>query len=494
MYPFWSPDSKDIAYFAGGKLMRVSMAGGSPRTICDAPSGEGGAWAQTGDGDGVIVFAPELAGPLKRVLAQGGVPTAATTLAKDEIGHSFPQVLPDGRRFLYLVRGNRPAIYVQTLGGEDRTRVLDSIGRAAFSPPNLLLYLRDNTLLGQRLNLNTLQLVGEPVSIAEGVRSGAANGRNAFSVSANGVLAYRGGGTLTFQVSAYTRDGKREAVLVEAGEYGAITLSPDDSRLILIKGQGTDRDLWMKDLSSGVLSRLTSAPEGDRDAVWSPDGRRIAYVGTEGNKDVYYQSVIGSGRQTPIWNSVAPSLSLRDWTPDGRQLVLRGGGRVALLPAPQENGALRADAKPQVLVDERYTVDQFRVSPDGKWVAYMSTESGQSQVNVATFPAFSDRRQITSATSGASQPLWRADGKELFYLIREQPSSVVAVDVKLDTTITLGPPRLLFRAALNSNPATHMYAATRDGQRFYVREAVGNQASTVESLYVVTNWTSLLGR
>jgi serine/threonine-protein kinase len=195
-FPFWSPDSQHIGFFANGKLMRISIAGGAPLTICDAPNADGGTWSQPDGQDGTIVFAPDLTGPLQRVNAQGGVPKNATTLRAGENSHSFPQFLPGGRRFLFLARGDKPGIAVQTLDSDERTFVLDTIGRAMYSPPGFLLFLRDNTLLAQHFDPETLHLDGEPVSIAEGVRSGGNNGRNAFVVSNNGVLAYRGGGSL----------------------------------------------------------------------------------------------------------------------------------------------------------------------------------------------------------------------------------------------------------------------------------------------------------
>jgi len=406
-FPFWSPDSKDIAYFSGGKLMRVSIAGGAPRTLCDAPTPEGGTWLQPPGQDGEIVFAPSTEGPLQRVLAVGGVPTPVTALAQGEAGHSFPQFLPDGR-FLYLARGSKPGIYVQRLGSQERTLVMASIGRVVFVPPSFLLFLRENTLLAQRLNLDTLRLEGEPVSIAEDVRAGGPNGRNAFSASTTGVIVYRGGVQGSFQISAFSRDGKREAVLVTAGEYGQLCLAPDGSRLVTVTGTGTERDLWIKDLQSGVFSRLTSAPGPERDAAWSPDSRSIVYLGTDDKGDAYFETTIGSGKQTRLPLDAPAGFTIKDWTPDGAQLLIRRAGTVAVIDVPKEGDAPVPRAAPKVLVDERYGIEQTRVSPDGRWIAYTSNESGQPEVNVAAFPSFRDRRQISSGGSGAVQPLWRA--------------------------------------------------------------------------------------
>jgi serine/threonine protein kinase/Tol biopolymer transport system component len=491
-YPFWSPDSQHIAYFASGRLMRISVAGGAPITICEAADGEGGTWFQAQGQDGVILFAPTQTGGLQRVLAQGGVPAPVTKPAEGETAHIFPQFLPDGRRFLYLARGSKQAVYVQSLDSDERTFVVNSLGRAAFAPPGYLLYLRDGTLLAHRWNLDTLRLEGEPVSIAEDVRFGGNNGRNAFAVSANGVLAYRGGGSAgNVQINWYTRDGKSEGVALEAGEYGPVALSPDDRRLVVVRGSGDDRDLWMKELTSGVFSRLTSAPGPEIDANWSPDSRRVAYAGSADGKQGLFETAIGSGRHVLI--AAGGETGVEQWTDDGRSLVIRRGSGVSLLPAPQEGGSQApAGAKAQEIFREPYPTDTFRVSPDGRWVAYMSFESGQPEINVASFPGFTDRRQISTGGGGAVQPLWRADGRELFFVTRDQ--RLVSVDVKPGAALETGPVRTLFQTSLNTAALVHFYAVTRDGKRFLIREPVGQQTGTVEQLYVMTNWTSLLGR
>jgi hypothetical protein len=249
--PFWSPDSKHIGYFADGKLMRIPVAGGAPFRICEASDAEGGTWLQAPGQEETIIFASSNTGPLHRVAAHGGVPTPLTTLAE----------------------GNKPGIYVYSLDTGERTFVLASIGRAVWSPPGLLLYLRDTTLLAHRLNLDTLQLQGEPVVVVEDVRSGGANGRNAFSVSTNSVLAYRAGGTGgQVEIKWHTRDGKPGDVALEAGIYRQIGLSPDDRYLAVVAGFGDERNIWLKDLTTGTRSPLTSVAGADVDFAWSPGG------------------------------------------------------------------------------------------------------------------------------------------------------------------------------------------------------------------------------
>jgi len=490
VYPFWSPDSQHIAYFAKSKLMRVALAGGAPLPIADAPDGEGGAWYQPPGQDGIIVFAASQAGPLQRVLAQGGVPTAVTKLAQGETAHIFPQFLPNGR-FLYAARGAKPSLYVQSLDSSDRQFVMNVVGRTLFSPPGYLLYLRDNALLAHRWNPDSLQLQGEPALIADDVRSGGANGRNAFSVSTNGVLAYRAGGSGRFQTTWYTREGKQDGIVLEPGENGPIELSPDEKRLVVEIGTGDDRDLWLKDLTSGTLSRITSATGPDRSAVWSPDGRRIAFVHTDGITARLVQTVIGSGTLATV-PSDERQVALHQWTSDGKSLLTGGAGSVNLVALPEDGASAAGTGKPKTLFTAAYVTHEFQISPDGKWIAYMSQESGVPHVFVATFPGFTDRRQISTAS--AAQPMWRPDGKELFFVQRDLKFMAVDITTR-GSTLDVGPIRLMFpvTAGIGALQA-RTYAVTRDGRRFLIRDLAGaNQAAAeLEPLYLVMNWTSLV--
>jgi len=488
-YPFWSPDSQHIAYFLENKLMRIPVGGGAPVTICAVNDGEGGTWFQTEGQDGVIVFAPGQNGPLHRVPAQGGVSTPITKLGEGETGHAFPQFLPDGKRFLYYARGKNLGIYVQSLDSQERTFIVKTSYRAVFSPPGFLLYLRDSTLLAHRWNLETLHLEGEPVAIAADVRAGAGT-RNAFSVSSNGVLAYRSGGSDNLQVNAYTRDGKPDGTVLEPGGIGAIALSPDGKFLIVARGTSEDRDLWLKDLSSGVFSRLTSSPGVESSVVWSPDSRRVAYVVNAADNISLFETAVGSGVHEPISGNAN---FLEDWVENGKYLLARRNREVFLLPVekngePQKSNAASAAESSKPLFNEPYSTDLFKVSPDGKWVAYTSLESGRSQIMVADFPSFMRRRQISVA--GGAQPLWRSDNRELFFLSADR--KVMAVELKSDGTLETGPLRMLFQSNATASAQIYSYAATPDGKRFLMREAVVSSNGGIEHLHVMTNWLSFV--
>jgi hypothetical protein len=259
---------------------------------------------------------------------------------------------------------------------------------------------------------------------------------------------------------------------------------------VVVRGDGNDGfDLWLKDLTTGVFSRLTSEAGRERFPTWSPDSRRVAYLNEVTGKRSLFVTLVGSGQHAAIPGS--EQNRLEDWTRDGRQLVTYAGRVLSLLPAPEEGASQAGEGKPQTVFEEPYLVSQIRVSPDGRWVAYTSDESGQPQINVASFPAFTNRRQISSDT--AVQPLWRSDGKELFFL-GLLDRALMAVDVKSGATLETGPPRMLFQTPpLFRTPATYSYAATRDGQRFLLVEPAGS-TKAAEPFYVVTNWTSLVGK
>jgi Tol biopolymer transport system component len=438
----------------------------------------------------VIVFAPDANGPLHRVPAAGGVSAPLTTLDKSqqETAHIFPQFLPDGQRFLYWARGAKTGIYVQSLGSNERTFVLATPGRALFAS-GFLLFLRDNTLLAQHLDLKSLQVEGEPVTVAEDVRTGGANGRNGFSVSENGVLAYRSGNSAgNIQLAWHTRDGRMQGKALASAEISQIELSPDDKQVVVERaptGSGS-ADLWLLDLSTNVFSRLTSGADSERDPLWSPDSRRIMYSVPDGKEPGIREVAIG-GADSPVFADGKANF-LDDWSHDGKSLLYHTtpGATVSVLP-------LSGERKPQVVFQTPFQKDQVRVSPDGRWVAYMSLESAnQPEVYVAAFPSFTDRRQIST---GGLMPRWRSDGKEFFYVSLDR--KMMAAEVKLGSTLQLGAVKPLFQlpAGTQFSPTGYGWAVTADGQKFLVREPVGvADAGAIEPMNIVLNWPAALAR
>ena len=487
--PFWSPDSKNIAFFADGKLKRVAVSGGSPINICDSASTEGGTWLQQagseGQSEGVILFSPGNGAGIFRVPAGGGVPVAVTKPAQGEADHMYPEFLPDGKRFQYFIRGGpKPGIYVQNLGEEDRKFVMTTTSRARVAPPDYLLFMRDNTLLSQHVDWDALKPLGEPIAVTDEVRNGGSNGRNAFSVSSTGVLLYRGGNTVDQQFHWYTRDGKPDGPAIIQGEINAIELSPDNKRAIVERRTNGLLDLWLVEFPGAVMSRLTSDAGTEADVVWSPDSRRIVFYKDTGGGGLY-QMVIGSGKDSLV---AAGLNSVEAWTRDG--LLVRSGNQVLLLPAPEENAAKPITEKPRMLLDVKYQVDTMRVSPDGKWVAYRSRESGTDEIWVAAFPGFTDRRKVSGSVLNAYSPLWSADGKELVFVSNED---LFSVDVKTGATFEAGDPKPALNApgAVLNSTTNHRYALSSDRKRFLVRELPNSSANQIEPLYLILNWPSI---
>jgi hypothetical protein len=368
--------------------------------------------------------------------------------------------------------------------------LLETPGRAAFAS-GFLLFLRDNTLLAQRLDLKSLRLEGEPVSVAEDIRSGGANGRNGFAVSENGVLAYRAGGSGgNVQLSWYTREGKPAGTALPVGDYGQIELSPDDKRVVVERlpggSGGSGGDLWLLALSTGVFSRLTSGPDSERDPIWSPDSQSVIYTVPDGKEPGIRQVVIGAG-DTSVFADGKQNF-LDDWSRDGKLLVYhtQGGNDISVLP-------LSGERKPQVVFRTSFQKDQLRLSPDGRWIAYMSMESGQPEVYLAGFPSFTDRRQVS--TAGGLMPLWRKDGGELYYITLDRRA--MAVEIRSGSTLETGTVKTLFQVPGGTalSATSYAWAVTGNGQKFLIREAAGVLiAGTTEPINIVINWPAAPGR
>ena len=470
--PFWSADSRSIGFFAAGKLKRVAATGGPVVTICDSDSTlfSSGAWNR----DGVILFAGA-PGPVYRVPEAGGVPQTVTKLAAGERDHTLPAFLPDGRRFLYVASGVRPGVYVASLDAPVATGIVVDAAMAIYADPGYLLFTRGQTLLAQRFDLQSLQLRDKPVPLVEDVFW------DRFSASRNGVLAYRPGSTHGLSRFAWIgRDGKRLGVVGEPGRYIQMTLSPSGGKLAIQRSEeGINQDVWLLDLTTNVLSRLTSDPEADVDPVWSPDERRIVFASRRTGVFTLFQKSLMTGKEERLLaDPPGPGVVVDDWSPDGRLVIVRTLGRAVYMFSMEGARLSRLTA------DMPFDTDQSHVSPDGKWIAFHANESGRYEVYVATFPAFTDKRQISGA--GGLQPMWRSDGKELFYL--ELDGRLMALPVKTEPTLEVGPASVLFQTSIR--PAHwSQYAVAPGGQRFLVLEP---ERTGGEPLTFVLDWTARL--
>jgi Tol biopolymer transport system component len=483
-YPFWSPDSQFVAYFAGDKLRKISVAGGSPQTICDAPradyeqNGDGGTW----NADGVIVFALGTGSPLMRSPASGGpaVPVTALDPSAGETKHIAPEFLPGGRRILYFAASRDPArsaIYVQELGSSQRVLVMRSHFAAAWTPPGYLLFPGGTTLFAQRMDLKTLRPAGEAVPVAEDVTSNEANGRSSFAVSPNGVLTYRQGSLVgVSQPVWYDRSGRRLGAVGKPGDYNSVSLSPDEKRAAFVVRSDGRYETWIMDLDNGALRRATNDASSPYLGPWSPDSERLAI--NRANTQGIVELTVASGKTALLSSGGCYAL---DWSPDPNSILCNDGAyhRLSIIP-------LDPNTQLRTIAESSSVRSQFRFSPDGRVVAYKSSESGNNQIFVAAFPSFSERRQVS--VDGGDWPTWRRDGRELFF--RTADGTVMSAEVHTEKQLGTGIPKPLFKCPMT--PTTASYWPSRDGKRFLILES--DQKRPPGEIVVVMNWAADLRR
>ena len=486
--PFWSPDSRYLGFFANGKLKKIEVSGGPAISICDAPTGSDGSWSRTG----VILYDGGTNDPIYKVSASGGTPTPA--VLADTVRHlavGWPCFLPDGHHFVYMLLGEKSLLKIGSIDSKETKELVASESRAEFSLPGFLLFLRGGSLVAQRLDLRALKLTGEPFPVAEPVRA-APNGGGDFSVSRNGVLVYASGSGQSGRLVWIGRDARIQEI---AGTGNIPTLlnpalSPDARRVALrvTDPQVRTRDIWLVDLSRGVTSRFTFDPSNENHPLWSPDGSQLLYFsdGTA-SRGMHVKSATGAGGDQLLLTAT-DDLTPTDWSKDGRYVIYE----VAPLTGHQEVWALpmSGDRKAFPFLQGPYNQSQGQLSPDGKWLAYTSDESGRPEVYVQTFPEHGGKWQIS--TSGGLDPHWRGDGKELYYLSSDQRMMTVSIaagpSFEADVPRPLFPVQVLFPG---TGPRTH-YAVTEDGQRFLVAAPQGSE--TLSGTQVVLNWNADVGK
>jgi Tol biopolymer transport system component len=483
-FPFWSPDSRSLGFFAAGKLKRIEVAGGLPTVICDVGEGRGGAWNE----EGVILFNAVNDGPLLRVSASGGMPVPLTTIdpAEKENSHRFPQFLPGGRQFLFFVRSENSGVYLGSLDRpHEKVRLLNSFTNAVFAADRNqqsghLFWARDGALMAQPFDPQKKLLMGEAVTVAESGGETATSGLAAVSVSNDGTLFYGGAEIGRYQLTWYGRDGQSLGILGQPEPYGGFRISPDGKRLAL----GRSGDVWQMEIARGVTTRVTFSGRAASDTVWSPDSQRIAY--TQGAPpNVFSANANGTGTEERLIET-RDTLIMEDWSPNGQFLLYlmmsndissRAQPDLWVLP-------MAAEHKPAPFLTTPFREGPSQFSPDGKWIAYTSDESGRNEVYVQGFPAGGSKWQVSS--NGGDWVRWRKDGQELFYVAPDRTVMSVVV-IPSSSSLEFGTSSALFAlpATFDIN-VTYPYDVMPDGQRFLALDPATDAEEP--PLTVIVNW------
>jgi Tol biopolymer transport system component len=498
-FPAWSPDSKSIIFAAAGKLKRVEITGGAPLTLCDAPGSpvtSTGTWNR----DGVVLFGG--ASGLRRVSASGGGATQVTKADGRETGHGFPQFLPDGDRFLYFVASSDPAaqgIYASSLRNPGQRRlVVRTLAKAVYTPPRggapgYLLWMQNQTLVAQRFDPAKLELSGDAVSVAEEIgRLPNVPVRSAFWASEAGLLIYFVEPESARSTAVWIdRDGKKREDAAPPDSFRNLALSPDGTRMALerTENNSSNWDLWVREFRTAITTRLTFDPAEDTIPVWSPDGKMIAFSSNRegGTFQIYRKPASGAGTEERLTEG-GDAKTVLDWSRDGKYLVYRQDslhtGR-DLMAIPVEG-----DRKPFPVVRTPFLESTAALSPDGRWVAYASNDSGHNEIYVQAFPGAggpSGRWQVSNGPAYAVK--WRGDGKELYYETQDTTGRMMAVSIQAGPQgIRAEPPQPLFTAEFLDG-SLHQFDVTPDGKRFLIALRANENR---RPLTVVSNWQASL--
>ncbi len=488
-FPFWSPDSRFIGFFAGGKLKKIEALGGPPLTLCDAPLGRGATWNQ----EGVILFTPGPSSPIYRVSAAGGETAQVTTLK--EQSHRWPYFLPDGRHFLYLAgspftpkESPANAVMIGSLDSKEGKLLFHNHSNAIFASGHIL-FLRQNTLMAQPFDAKRLELTGDAFPIADPVQEDEGRILGVFSASSNGIVTFAEGTRgLDRQLIWVDRTGKKVGEVPGADAYGDQLISPDGKRVLFSLGS-SGSDIWVYDIARGVKTRLTfgsSSSQANQACIWSPDGSRIAYTGVRPGTffGLFQRPSDGSGNEEVILEGTSAPKYPNDWSPDGKVITYyeshMGVWEIWMIP-------LTGERKPYPFLKSQFNQLGARFSPDGKWVAYSSVESGRPEVYVVPFPGPGGKWQVS--TGGGTWPRWRRDGKEIFYLSPD--NKIMAAEVKAS-----GPSFEVsaIRPIFETRPYRAGGAAfdvTPDGQRFIINYLEEQPSAAIT---LVINWPADLKR
>jgi Tol biopolymer transport system component len=479
-FPFWSPDSRYIAYFTIGRLKKVAVDGGPPETIVDISStARGATWGSKG-----TILMATAGSPIFTVPASGGTPTAVTKPDGENSGHQWPSFLPDGTHFIFYSSGAR-ALYVASVDGSPPKRLTNSDTNAIFAPPGQLLFMRDGSLIAQDINLSRLELIGEPRPVAQQVSwSVAPWNLGAFSASNTGVLTYRSGTGMRSQLTWIDRAGRELGTLGPPGDYLAPALSPDGTRVAVTRrDEDPAGDIWTIDVARQTMSRLTLSPATDVYPVWTPDGSSVVYESTqEGLLERAVASTLPPKRLLGLPSLLIPT----QVSADGSFVLFFAdvGGTTGfdIFTVPRDGTGRLTSIVQSAVADV-----EPQLSPNNRWLAYVSTETGGFQTFVQPFPSSGAKWQVP--VNGGRQPMWSADGRELFIVTGEGRFYTIGVKADVAKGLAFGDPHFLFEMPANITSVRNSYVPTADGQRFLVNKVLA-PATRTPAINVIVNWNA----
>jgi Tol biopolymer transport system component len=493
-FPFWSPDGRSLGYFARGKLYRIDASGGPPVAVADATIG--GGWGR----DDTILFRSSIqtGSSISGVSASGGRARQVVKLGASLRQVAWPQLLPDGKHFLfYAISKNEDdsGTYAASLDGGEPKLILRGGSDGVYASPGYLLLVRDGTLTAQKFDASSLRLNGEAMPVAENVGVNGIIKRGIFSASDNGTLVYETATRETNEILWYDRSGKQIAETGVPGRWGSPSISPDGHKLAISFSEDpgvAKPDVWVYDLARGIKTRLTFAPAVSTSAFWSPDGRTVGFMSNrEGKFHLYQKAADGTGSVTPLVAGEAAEF-FGSWSADGRYFIFQrakdprkpeGPGRGDVWAMP-----LFGDRKPfPVVQNGQFNAISPALSPNGKWLAYVSDESGRWEVYIGPFLHGRGRWEVSAG--GGNWPRWRGDGKEIFY--RSPEDKIMSAEIEEQgASLSIGKVQALFQADPAPGTLGPGYDISPDAKKFVIVSA--NRQQAFPPLTVVLNWPSLL--
>ncbi|MEE9264628.1 MAG: protein kinase [Vicinamibacteria bacterium] len=483
--PFFSPDGRSVGFFAEGKLKKVAIEGGVPTELAEAAWGHG-TWGP----DGTIIYTPNYNTGLWRVSAGGGTPEELTApeATEDTLGHWWPQALPDAKTVFFTAfttPAERSRIVALSLETMQQKTVMEGGSFGRYAPTGHLVFTRRNTLMAARFDLARLEATAAPVPVLQDVPLHPSNGHSQFGFSHDGSLVYIPASVLTAdrEIVWVDRNGAIETVTDVRRPYAEPRLSPDGNRVALTI-EGSNRDIWIHELGRGTLTRLTFDPTSDQTPTWTPDGTKLLYRSDRPVFDLFWKPADGSAEEEPLFTSDNDKYPMTV-SPDGKVLIF--------LATPSETRddiwllPLEGEKTPQALIRSQFNERNAVLSPNGRWLAYQSDESGRFEVYVQAYPGLGGKWQIS--TDGGSGPLWARSGRELFYRNGDQ---MMAVPITTQSGFSAGEPRLLFEGRFEHFERHPGYDVSLDGQRFLMIRTPPESAP--RRLNVILNWFEELER